>query len=237
MTKEARMTKSESNQVNSSFGFRHSFVIRASSFVITRASRAMRKKISLRVLAFLVAVAVAAALVNPYSRQLIFGPTYQGVPLCAWQDQIRRQTLGEDEHRWLTKLRKWLEPKADGSVAEKLTREDRIAIWLSLLDDPAPAMRARAVQALWGHRARYNLSGTILYSDILTVHNVTAFRGEEVRIWDAQAFLGGSKIVLSDSSWSMIDFPRHVSPPPPAAPHLVRMLDDAEAEVRQAAVA
>src|SRR5262245_30747665 len=149
MTKEARMTKSESNQVNSSFGFRHSFVICASSFVITRARRAMRKKISLRVLAFLVAVVVAAALVNPSSRQWIFGPTYQGVPLCAWQDQIRRQTLGEDERRWLTKLRKWLEPKADGSLTEKLTREDRIAIWLSLLDDPVPAMRARSVQTLW----------------------------------------------------------------------------------------
>jgi len=36
MTKEARMTNSEFNAdgINSAFGFRHSFVIRASAFVI-----------------------------------------------------------------------------------------------------------------------------------------------------------------------------------------------------------
>jgi len=37
MTKEARVTKPEINahRIHSAFGFRHSFVIRASSFVIT----------------------------------------------------------------------------------------------------------------------------------------------------------------------------------------------------------
>lgn len=197
----------------------------------------MRKKISLRVLGFLVFVAVAAALVNPYSRQWLFGPTHQGVPLCAWQDQIRRQTLGEDENRWLTKLRKWLEPKEAGALAEKLTREDRIAIWLSLLDDPAPALRARSIQALWGSRSRFSC-GFAYDLDVLTVYNIRTYRSAKIQFYDASQslLLGGMKIDLSDS-WSTVAFPSHVSPAPPAAPHLIRMLDDASAEVRQAAVA
>src|SRR5262245_52301914 len=91
---------------------------------------AMRKRIIRGLLVFVAVAVVGAALVIPYYRQLLFGPTYQGVPLCVWQDQIRRQTLGEKDREWLVKIRKWFQPKDESLSAVELNREDRIAIWL-----------------------------------------------------------------------------------------------------------
>lgn len=188
----------------------------------------MRKRILRGVLLFLAVAVVGAALVIPYYRQLLFGPTYQGVPLCVWQDQIRRQTLGEKEHAWLVKVRKWFQPKDESLASVKLTREERIAIWLTFLDDPVPALRTQAIQVLWGRLGPGWGSGyvTFLGGDVSLVRLASV---------DYLGTMGYSEIVW-DGTWCSLNLPQGmIQPAPPVKPHLLRMLDDDNAEVRQAA--
>src|SRR5687768_4818613 len=193
----------------------------------------MRKRIIRGVLVFLAIAVVGAVLVIPYYRQLLFGPTYQGVPLCAWQDQIRRQTLGEHEHAWLVKIRKWVQPKDESLSAVRLTREDRIAIWLTFLDDPVPTLRAHAIQALWGGSP---WGGHLWGSDVF----LSGDAGHLVHLDSIHVSMlsGRYSTIIWDGSWSSMNVSQGmIRPPPPVEPHLLRMLDDDSADVRQAAFA
>ncbi|MCI0681367.1 MAG: HEAT repeat domain-containing protein [Gemmataceae bacterium] len=199
----------------------------------------MRKRIIRRVLALLALALVGAALVVPYYRQLLFGPKHQGVPLCVWQDQLRRQTLGDNDPGWLAKVRKWFQPKADSLAKIELTREDRIAIWFTFLDDPVPGMRVRAVQALWGshhHHWGSTLWGekyvSFLYRDTIALSGTRTVYVQSVRASNIRI----SGTILWDGTQSVVGFSAGpIDPPPPVAPHLIRMLDDPSADVRQAA--
>ena len=204
----------------------------------------MRRKLLRRGLAFLAVALVTGALVIPYYRQLLFGPTYQGVPLCAWQDRIRRQTLGQDDGNWLAKMKKWVQPKNDPSSKVTLTRSDQIAIWTTLLDDPVPAMRVRAIQALWGSpwgSSKYlthYLGRSIHYHRSTAVANVQVLSGWIESSSPSNVSTFGELLIISDGSWSNFNFDGHareINPAPPVAPHLIRMLDDSTPEVRKAA--
>lgn len=191
----------------------------------------MRKLIFRRGLPFLILVVVAGALVIPYYRQLLFGPKYQGVPLCVWQEQLRRQTLGENDKGWIAKALQWLQPKTKAEKVVRLTREEQIDIWLTLLDDPAPAMRVRSIQALWGSAwgGRWH-GGYVSYWAYGNSLEVSSADVMFVRSAKYELMLGW------EGGWSTHAFPGgQIQPAPPVAPHLVRMLDDSNVEVRQAA--
>ncbi len=194
----------------------------------------MRRKTLLRGLAFVGAVLVAAALVIPYYRQLLFGPKYQGVPLCAWQERARRQIQGDDKPDWAAKIAKWVQPKEEALPADKLTREEKIAIWETLLDDPAPAVRVQAIQRLWGQHARHGH----FELDYIGFVNLSTGSGsfKTLSADTAMIWLSGDVIITDSSLWSSRSFAHgSIQPPPPVAPHLTRMLDDASEQVRQTA--
>lgn len=106
----------------------------------------MRKKWFLRVLAFLLIAAVGFVLLSPYYRQLVFGPRIQGVPLCAWQEQYRRQQqkkgLWEPDPSFFHKVREWFRSKSVNAEAWKaLGDADKARVLVSLIDDADVAMR------------------------------------------------------------------------------------------------
>lgn len=179
----------------------------------------MRRKLILRGLAFAVVAMIGAGLINPYTRQAIFGPTLQGTPLCVWQERVRRDVLGEAEQSLLAKFRRLFEGDPKSLPFDSLTADEQVFLLLGFLDDPNPTLRARAIQTLWGSRA--GMAGTICFFD--------GPNGPVV-------FSGG--ITLASSTFWSGDSMRflQVKVPPNIAPHLLRMLDDPHDEVRAAAI-
>jgi HEAT repeat protein len=109
---------------------------------------AMRKKWFLRILAFLLIAALGFVLLSPYYRQLVFGPRIQGVPLCAWQEQYRRQQqkqgLWEADPSFFDKVREWFRSKSVNAEAWKaLGDAGKAQVLLSMIDDADVAMRKK----------------------------------------------------------------------------------------------
>lgn len=197
----------------------------------------MRKKILLRGSALVLAALVVAALIIPYSRQWLFGPKYGGVPLCAWQDRLRQQVVPDAKDDFVAKVFRWFQPKNASLPADKLTRQEKIDIWLTLLDDPIPAVRARSVQTLWGgalrgmdgsiwldHYSFSVISRSYISTGPINVNKYFVNAAGSLSVWSGDAFPIG---LTFDS----------IHPPCDVAPHLVRMIDDPDADVRNAVFA
>lgn len=91
---------------------------------------------------------LAVGLVNPYTRQLFFGPKIRGTPLCYWQDLIRAEADPQlrDPSIRATALR-WLGLGRRQIIAFP-KEADMVPVYLSLLDDPNPAVRIRLAPGL-----------------------------------------------------------------------------------------
>src|SRR5438128_2292800 len=179
----------------------------------------MRKKLLVRALVLLVVAVIGAVSINPYFRQLVFGPRLQGTPLCAWQDHVRRQVLPGREDNFLASVAKLFQPKEESLPFGKLDNDEQTFLWLSLIEDRDPAMRVQAVNALWSNRRSGCLA---MWSD---------------RVWSGTSFTlaqpGGNRLIVSGMMY--FDGPGWSVPKSPnVAPHLIRMLDDSDQKVRAA---
>lgn len=191
----------------------------------------MRKKLLRRCLVILLIAAAGAIAINQYFRQLVFGPRIHGTPLCAWQERIRRQVLPQRDDNWLNSIAKLFQPKDEALPYNKLDLEQKTYLWLSLIDDSDPAMRAQAVNALWGA----NQCGSRLWGgDLWTVNTYlrTSLK-YEVSGYSTILFDGTASTIFMDG---LVEGPGGLRVPksPDVAPHLVRMLDDADDKVRGA---
>lgn len=94
-------------------------------------------------------------LLFPYTRQLTFGPAIEGVPLCRLQEDFRRDALGPNFVPGPTdRIAKWLKLGGARNTFESLQAEGRVEVLKSLLDDPDPAVRKRAVERLAANSSR-----------------------------------------------------------------------------------
>jgi len=96
----------------------------------------------------------AFVLLDPYTRQSVFGPKLHGEPLCYWQDEFRREAVLEAQFRrgaipqqpaMLTVLA-YLGIKSQHQLS--LNHANVLPIALSLIDDPSPTVRAAVAQCL-----------------------------------------------------------------------------------------
>lgn len=111
----------------------------------------MKKKRALRITVFLVLVAAGFLWFSPYHRQLLFGPKIQGVPLCAWQEECRRQLAPVvDDESFIGKVRNWLMSMKEPLPWEGLAEGDKEQIYLSMLDDADPNVRTEVAVELGG---------------------------------------------------------------------------------------
>jgi HEAT repeat protein len=84
---------------------------------------------------------------DPYSRQSIFGPKFGGEPLCYWQDKIRQGNAANES--LVAKLLAFLGVRSrDSDDWGQLTGPERLAVWLTLLDDSDPRVRASVARVL-----------------------------------------------------------------------------------------
>lgn len=103
----------------------------------------MKTKWALRLLASLLLTAAGILWLSPYHRQLLFGPRIQGIPICAWQEHVRRQlrpSLANDS--FLDRIREWFLAKSTiGEEWRKLGDLDKAQVYLSMIDDPDNTLR------------------------------------------------------------------------------------------------
>jgi HEAT repeat protein len=86
-------------------------------------------------------------LINPYTRQGIFGPRVGGEPLCYWQQQIRHANAAGGGEPLMARVLAWLGLKSE-ERGEPGVRADRLTVWLSLKEDTDPNMRAAVAREL-----------------------------------------------------------------------------------------
>jgi hypothetical protein len=89
-------------------------------------------------------VVIGLLLLHPFSRQWVFGPKIDGMPLCYWQEQLRihadRQAYNES---LATRVAIWLGVAQPAYAVAFPTDPDCARVALSLVDDRNPKVRAR----------------------------------------------------------------------------------------------
>lgn len=111
-----------------------------------------RKRLFRIVVCGTLGVAVLLFLLNPYTRQSVFGPKIQGEPLCYWQGRFRSAADPDlAEQSVMPKVFAFLGITSQSDETQWLDDANTIVVALSLLDDPRPAVRAGMAQIL----ARY----------------------------------------------------------------------------------
>src|SRR5262245_54667846 len=108
-----------------------------------------KKKRLLLAVTVLALIAGGVVLASPYPRQFLFGPKIHGVPLCAWQEDVRRKHAEHEEKTFVQKVLEWLKHGRDREMEwEELTKAEREDVYLSLIDDPSNKVRIAAAEQL-----------------------------------------------------------------------------------------
>jgi HEAT repeat protein len=89
-------------------------------------------------------------LAHPYSRQSVFGPKLDGMPLCYWQDAFRTDTQRAPvTESMAARAGRWFGfAKRDSPRGMPSEPCDKLTVFLSLVDDPDPGVRESVAQHL-----------------------------------------------------------------------------------------
>jgi HEAT repeat protein len=104
----------------------------------------------------ILATMLLVLLVDPYIRQPLFGPTLEELPLCYWQDSLRRE-VDPDAFRdsLSSKILQWIgwnpPPQQGGRLRDEA---NELKLLLSLADDSQPLVRAAIAKGLRRPRPR-----------------------------------------------------------------------------------
>ena len=111
----------------------------------------LRRFLSRRwLLAFLggAALLVGLAMLHPYPRQSLFGPTIRGKPWCVWEAAFRRQAHWEEYQETLDfRLRGWLGIRPSRQEWE-FKHPELAPLLVHMTYDPDPAIRDEAIHYL-----------------------------------------------------------------------------------------
>jgi hypothetical protein len=98
-------------------------------------------------IAFLGAVALlfGLAMLHPYPRQSLFGPTIRGKPWCVWESAVRKHVQKREVQRpLLEKVLEWLNIKRDAwDIVQEIAWDKRefLPLLLALAEDADPQVR------------------------------------------------------------------------------------------------
>jgi HEAT repeat protein len=94
------------------------------------------------------------AMLHPYPRQSLFGPTIRGEPWCVWEMAVRRHlNRAEYEKTLWAKSMRWAGIKnLEMDVIELLDHEEMVPLLLQLTEDPDPVIRQGAVSTFFWHK-------------------------------------------------------------------------------------
>jgi HEAT repeat protein len=109
----------------------------------------MRKKRLLLVIAALALLVAVIMLLNPYPRQLLFGPKVKGVPLCAWQEEVRHAAFilddPDDEEGFVARILSWLSFGGERPNSDRLSVAENESVLITMAADPRPKVRSTVV--------------------------------------------------------------------------------------------
>ena len=90
------------------------------------------------------------AMLHPYPRQSLFGPTIRGKPRCVWEDAIRRQVNWEEyEKTWAPTLLGWMGVKHEPmELRVLLNHPEMLPLALELAEDQDRGMRGEILFTL-----------------------------------------------------------------------------------------
>ncbi len=104
-----------------------------------------------RLLALLGALALlfGLAMMHPYPRQSLFGPTIRGEPWCVWEDAVRHHVYGSQfEEPMSTRLLRWFGAgREECTFVELFDHEDMFPLAIRLVDDADWQIRWTAMSA------------------------------------------------------------------------------------------
>ena len=117
----------------------------------------MRKLLSRRQLVSLFAVAAllfGLAMLHPYPRQSLFGPTIRGEPWCVWEDAIRRHAHWDkyEKTTWAIAMRRLGVKETRPDFRELFDNEEMLPLLLELMEDPDPVIRQRVLKQFYWHK-------------------------------------------------------------------------------------
>lgn len=98
----------------------------------------------------LLALVFGLAMLHPYPRQSLFGPTIRGEPWCVWEDAVRRQVHREEYEKTLwAKMMRLAQLQQDAELDEELfDNKEMLPLVLALADDPDSQVRQFALIAI-----------------------------------------------------------------------------------------
>jgi hypothetical protein len=90
------------------------------------------------------------AMLHPYPRQSLFGPTIRGKPWCVWEGAVRRHVhIDEYEKTLSVKLMRWMGVKLEElTIGEVCSEDDILPLLIDLADDPDFKVRRVVVDCL-----------------------------------------------------------------------------------------
>jgi HEAT repeat protein len=105
-----------------------------------------------RLLAFLAAAALlfGLAMLHPYPRQALFGPTIRGQPWCVWEAEVRRFThQQQDEDSFADKTLRWLGITRNRTLEELADDAEMLPLLLELAEDQDRDVRLMALDMIF----------------------------------------------------------------------------------------
>jgi HEAT repeat protein len=97
--------------------------------------RALFSRNRLLTFAGVAAVFVGLAMLHPYPRQSLFGPTIRGKPRCFWEAEIRRSVLGE--RPIFERTMNWFGAESSTMTLQELFDDaEMLPLVLEMMDDP-----------------------------------------------------------------------------------------------------
>jgi HEAT repeat protein len=110
----------------------------------------IRRFLTRRLLLSVAALLFGLAMLHPYSRQSLFGPTIRGKPWCVWEAQIRWQRGELNEESFSGKLRRWLNSERPQPMSEDelFDHPEMVPLVVAMLDDPDPGVRSACMVAI-----------------------------------------------------------------------------------------
>jgi HEAT repeat protein len=104
----------------------------------------------------LAALLFGVAMLHPYPRQSLFGPTIRGEPWCVWEAAVRRFAHENDlEQTWTDKTMRWMGVEQKIDPDDLFNHAEMLPLLLELAEDPDHRVRERVLSTFfWADQLR-----------------------------------------------------------------------------------
>jgi len=88
------------------------------------------------------------AMLHPYPRQSLFGPTIEGTPWWVWENHARRRADSESRPGWIARVLKGCGIRLDEDAGVDLDSRAALPVWIHLAEDADVRVRQQSLLAI-----------------------------------------------------------------------------------------